>query len=151
MPVWRRIENKSFCVARLISFPTTSIFPSLIGSRPIDARPTVVFPEPDSPTRPTISPRKISKLKFLTATNAGIRPRFGYSIVTFSSLRTGDLSVIVSSRFFDDPSFGTAPNSSFVYGCCGRLKIWSALPCSTVTPSFITRISSAISATTPMS
>ena len=41
------------------------------------ARPTVVFPDPDSPTRPTISPGKISSEKSFTATNSGTRPRFG--------------------------------------------------------------------------
>ena len=51
------------------------------------------------------------------ATKAGIRPRFGYSIVTFSNFKTGAglaLSEYGSSRFFEDPSFGTAPSSCWV-------------------------------------
>ncbi|CAB4933540.1 unannotated protein [freshwater metagenome] len=86
----------------------------------------MVLPEPDSPTKPTISPGKISRLKFLTAVNAGIRPRFGYSIVTFSSLRTGAgfaLSEYGKSRFLLEPNLGTAPSRACVYGCCGLLKI----------------------------
>ena len=54
---------------------------------------------------------------FLAATNAGIRPRFGYSMVTFSNFNTGAgfaLSLYGSSRFFDDPSFGTDPKSCWV-------------------------------------
>ena len=137
-----------------ISVPTISILPSLIGSNPIAARPTVVLPEPDSPTKPTISPGNIWRLNSFTAVNAGIRPRFGYSIVTFSKFKTGAMPLLGSAfriRFALVPSLGTAANNSLVYGCDGRLKIWSAVPCSTVKPSFITNISSAISATTPIS
>ena len=72
-----------------MSVPAIASSPDLIGINPIAARPTVVFPEPDSPTSPTISPGKISKLKFFTAVKAGIRPRFGYSIVTSRKVRTG--------------------------------------------------------------
>ena len=44
----------------LIGFPPTSISPAVISwSRRID-RPTVDFPQPDSPTRPSVSPSWIS-------------------------------------------------------------------------------------------
>ena len=78
------------------------------------ARPTVVFPEPDSPTRPTISPGKISKLKSVTARNAGIRPLFGYSIETFLRLRTAGSPTKsgASVRTATEPSLGTAARSS---------------------------------------
>ena len=134
-------------------FPATEIVPSTIGNNPIAARPTVVFPEPDSPTRPTISPGKISRLKSVTARNAGTRPFFGYSIETFSSFSTGGkpTSSGFNVRTATDPSLGTAASNCCVYGCFGLLKIWSAVPYSTVFPSFMTRMSSAKSATTPIS
>ena len=56
IPVWRRIGKSSFCDALEISLPTISNLPDLTGSSPIAALPTVVLPEPDSPTSPTISP-----------------------------------------------------------------------------------------------
>ena len=98
-----------------MSLPTISRLPDLIGSKPIAAFPTVVFPEPDSPTKPTISPGKISSEKFFTAVNAGIRPLLGYSIVTSRILRTGWASrETLSSRFLDEPSFGTAASNCLV-------------------------------------
>ena len=87
------------------------------------------------------------------AVNAGTRPRFGYSITTSRRLSTGSFAAETaeSLRVVALPSLGTEFSSSMVYGCLGALKIWSALPASTVKPSFITRILSARSATTPMS
>ena len=50
-----------------------------------------------------------------------------------------------------DPRCGTESSSWMVYGSTGRWKISSAVPRSTMSPSFITRMRSAMSATTPMS
>ncbi len=44
-----------------ISIPSNSIEPSVLGIRPMTKRPRVVFPQPDSPTIPTVSPLWISK------------------------------------------------------------------------------------------
>ena len=99
-----------------MSLPATSILPATVGSNPIAARPTVVLPEPDSPTNPTISPGKISKLNSVTARNAGTRPLFGYSIETFSNFNTGGRPTSSGSsvRTATEPSFGTAPSNSCV-------------------------------------
>ena len=42
----------------LMSRPSKVIAPPVTGARPSTARPSVVLPEPDSPTRPTVSPGK---------------------------------------------------------------------------------------------
>ena len=43
-------------VALEISWPRYRMLPPVTGARPSTARPRVVLPEPDSPTRPTVSP-----------------------------------------------------------------------------------------------
>ena len=50
------------------------------------ARPIVVLPEPDSPTRPTTSPCSTVSVTPSTARNAGARPRLGYSMATFAQI-----------------------------------------------------------------
>ena len=54
---------------------------------PTTARPIVVLPEPDSPTRPTTSPWWIVRSTPSTARNAGVRRRPGYSM-TMSRARS---------------------------------------------------------------
>ncbi|CAB4890035.1 unannotated protein [freshwater metagenome] len=99
--------------------PTTSRVPSLTGSRPTAARPSVVLPDPDSPTSPTVSPGYTSNVMPSAARKAGTRPRFGYSMATSRKLSAGVAvascaargavggSLAVSSR-------GTAAKSDFV-------------------------------------
>ncbi len=50
-------------------------------------RPVVLFPQPDSPTMPTLSPSDTSKETPSTATTAPVRMR--NSVRRFSSCRTG--------------------------------------------------------------
>jgi hypothetical protein len=45
----------------------TKMAPSLIGTRRMMALPSVDFPQPDSPTRPTVSRASTSKLTSFTA------------------------------------------------------------------------------------
>ena len=56
MPTRSRSGRRSLAVAPCILTPATSSDPPATGSRPMAARPIVVLPEPDSPTRPTTSP-----------------------------------------------------------------------------------------------
>ena len=46
------------------------MLPVVKSSSPKIILPIVDFPEPDSPTMPTVSPRLTEKLTFLTASNA---------------------------------------------------------------------------------
>ena len=41
--------------------PSKRIVPPVTGARPSTARPSVVLPEPDSPTSPTVSPARMSR------------------------------------------------------------------------------------------
>jgi hypothetical protein len=50
-----------------ISLPSNTTLPEVIGALPKIARPVVLFPDPDSPTNPSVSPGAISKLTFSTA------------------------------------------------------------------------------------
>ena len=45
-----------------MSVPSKLIVPAVGSMRRRSSRPTVVLPQPDSPTRPSVSPRRISKL-----------------------------------------------------------------------------------------
>src|SRR5947208_7351597 len=67
----RRRSRASFAGTPLISRPSKTIFPAVDDSRFMMQRATVLLPEPLSPTRPSVSPRAISKDTPLTAaTNA---------------------------------------------------------------------------------
>ena len=50
-----------------MSMPSNSIVPAVGSMSRSRSRPTVVLPQPDSPTRPSVSPRRISKLTPSTA------------------------------------------------------------------------------------
>ena len=66
-PILRRIVENSRSLKPTISCPSTLRLPPLALVRPAIARPIVVLPEPDSPTRPYTSPALMSKLTFFTA------------------------------------------------------------------------------------
>ena len=63
-----RIAASSRCV---MSVPAKRMVPASGRTRPSKARPSVVLPEPDSPTMPTTSPRPIRSETFLTTTVGG--------------------------------------------------------------------------------
>ncbi len=79
MPTFARSGFRSLCFAPRIVMPSMVMWPEWTGSSPTTARPIVVFPEPDSPTSPTTSPRLMDIVTPSTARNAGVRPRLGYS------------------------------------------------------------------------
>src|ERR1051326_7011170 len=63
----RRLRRRSFLLNPRRSTPSNRTLPASGSmSRRIE-RPAVVFPQPDSPTRPRVSPRLISKLMSSTA------------------------------------------------------------------------------------
>lgn len=70
---WRSGRN-SRSLWPTISWPSTLSDPPEACVSPAMARPIVVLPDPDSPTRPSTSPGRMSKLTPSTARNPG-RPR----------------------------------------------------------------------------
>ena len=72
----RRTFLSSFSLKAVISCPSKMIWPLVGFSSWRMQRPVVVLPQPDSPTRPSVSPRRIEKLTPSTAlTTAGLPPR----------------------------------------------------------------------------
>ncbi len=61
--------SSSCAILPLIFLPLNRISPALAGAIRTMARPIVVLPEPDSPTRPKVSPLRMKKLTFFTAVN----------------------------------------------------------------------------------
>ena len=131
------------------SVPLVSLF------RPTTALPMVDLPDPDSPTSPTTSPISMSKLTPSTARNTG-RPGYSMTPSTMLSARVsaawpGAAILPAATASILLPRCGTEASNCCVYGCDALLKIFSARSVSTMSPSFITAIRSAISATTPIS
>jgi len=63
----RRRRRSSFDLRLVSSTPSNLTLPA-VGSRSrIIARPVVLLPQPDSPTRPSVSPRRTSKVMSSTA------------------------------------------------------------------------------------
>ena len=134
------------------------------------ARPIVVLPEPDSPTRPTTSPWPIVRLTPSTARNAGARPRFGYSMATSREVDDERLDGAPASRpacrvaptlaigarppSADDRHRGAAPRRAAAgcTGACGALEdLDSTCPTRRSGPAASRCTRSDRSATTPMS
>ena len=61
-------------LAWVMSSPSKTMRPALAGVWPSTTLPMVVLPEPDSPTRPTVSPRPMCRLTPLSAWNTLPRP-----------------------------------------------------------------------------
>ena len=76
LPRRRRISRELFLVRsaplRRISPPTTR---AAGGSRPTIDRQVVVLPQPDSPTRPKVSPSRRAKLTPSTALTTRVPPK----------------------------------------------------------------------------
>jgi hypothetical protein len=79
---WKTTRRSATCVLRclsdidVMSCPCSSTRPDVGGCRPSTALPMVDLPEPDSPTRPSVSPGAMSKLTPSTAGGAvrALRP-----------------------------------------------------------------------------
>src|SRR5215831_18932444 len=65
--IWRRMGRNSVLPRRVMSVPETLMLPAVGSISRSAARPTVDFPQPDSPTNPSVSPREIVKLTPSTA------------------------------------------------------------------------------------
>ena len=63
----RRMRRSSLAETLVRSTPSNFTDPSVASRRRISARPVVLLPQPDSPTRPSVSPLRISKLTSSTA------------------------------------------------------------------------------------
>ena len=63
----RRTVLSSFSLKAVSSCPSKMIWPLVGFSSWRMQRPVVVFPQPDSPTRPSVSPRRMEKLTPSTA------------------------------------------------------------------------------------
>ena len=143
------------------SFRRSRSIPPPAGTRPSAARRCVDLPEPDSPTRPRISPGCDRRRHSSTARNVGL-PRRGTrrrgrarrapaSACAESPAAPRARSPSSRTGQARTPRCGTAASSACVYSFCGRASTWSAVPVSTMWPSRMTTTRSARSATTPMS
>ena len=93
----RRFRRSSCLLSPRISTPSNRILPASGSMRRRMARPAVVFPQPDSPTRPSVSPLLISKLMSSTAlTYAATRERtprrIGKYFLRFLTLNRGSVA-----------------------------------------------------------
>src|SRR5207249_7868930 len=80
---------RSFSPLSLVkSTPSKKMFPEVTGNNWVISRPSVDFPQPDSPTRPTVSPGKTSKLTRSTALTLAPRPA-GKCLTTSSARSSG--------------------------------------------------------------
>ncbi len=66
----RRRRRSSPRESSVIDWPSNTMLPLVAGSRPRIVRPSVVLPDPDSPTRPSTSPRRSSRSTPSTARTA---------------------------------------------------------------------------------
>jgi hypothetical protein len=57
---WTSTSRRCARVSPTIERPSNSMDPPVTGASPRIARPSVVLPDPDSPTRPTVSPGAMS-------------------------------------------------------------------------------------------
>ena len=136
------------------SWPWMRSEPSAMVSRPRTDLAMVDLPEPDSPTRPRISPGATWKLT--SWTTRFFLPRWSYSRWRFSASIAYRACVCVavtgsgSATSRGSPRRGTAESSFWVYGCRACWSTWCTEPCSTSSPWSITHTRSAMSATTPM-
>src|SRR3989475_6113377 len=68
--IFRRTRRRRPPRSRVMSWPSNTILPAVAGSSAVMSRARVDFPQPDSPTRPSVSPRRISRSTPSTARTA---------------------------------------------------------------------------------
>src|SRR6266550_5722620 len=68
--IFRRTRRSAAPRSLVISCPSKLIVPPVTGSKPVTSRASVDLPHPDSPTRPRVSPRLISRSTPSTARTA---------------------------------------------------------------------------------
>ena len=167
--------NSRADIARM-SRPSKCAVPAVASCSRISVRPTVVLPEPDSPTRPSVLPLGRSNDTSCTARNSRRPKRPSREKKLFDRLRTDSTtgssgatprgrsstvpgsmpaplmkSSITGSRAGRRSSCGRQRSSAVVYVSCGRSNTSRAGPCSRISPSRITMTWSAISPTTARS
>src|SRR5690242_9625625 len=93
-----------------INLPSKRISPEVGSISFMIIRPVVVLPQPDSPTRPTVSPRRMSKVMPSTARTAAGGP------LAHSPRRTGKCFTrsLTSSSLGTSSSFGTASGGAAI-------------------------------------
>src|SRR5262245_34908166 len=117
--ICRRSGRKSPSPRLVMSLPSNSIRPSVgLYSRRI-ARPTVDFPQPDSPTSPSVSPRRMS---IVTPSTARMLPMcrsrtspllMGNQTLRSSSLTSDPFAVLTAARSSCRPSCRRCLSGSF--------------------------------------
>src|SRR5579875_3130030 len=106
----RRTRRSCFPRRPWISRPSKLIFPLSARSRATTRRPTVVLPQPDSPTRPNTSPSRIEKetseTAFTVPTLRRMRPPFitGNSLTRWSTERSWGRFARSAARCLEDAS-----------------------------------------------
>ncbi|MNT22194.1 hypothetical protein D3C72_1575700 [compost metagenome] len=129
------------------------IWPEVGVAKRARQRPSVVLPEPDSPTMPSVSPRANCSD---TPPSASTRRRLDLNSDRVSKRRVRSRTSSTGgsdgarSRARKSPR-GRAASKRCVYGCWGRSSTSAAVPCSTMRPACITTTRSAISETTSKS
>src|SRR5438477_4877321 len=68
--IFRRTRRRRQPRSRVMSWPSNTILPAVAGSSAVISLARVDFPQPDSPTRPSVSPRRISRSTPSTARTA---------------------------------------------------------------------------------
>src|SRR2546430_12339928 len=68
--IWRQTRRSLVPRRRVMSWPSNTMLPAVTGSSAVTSRASVDLPQPDSPTRPSVSPRLISRSTPSTARTA---------------------------------------------------------------------------------
>ena len=114
--IWmlRRSSRISVALTESISLPLNRTEPDVAGSRRSSMRPVVDLPHPDSPTRPSVSPRRTWKLTPQTACTTPTWRRT-------RPARTGKcLTRSVASRMISRSGAGGAPATSLTAEAISR-------------------------------
>ena len=123
----------------------------LLDSSRSKAMASVVLPEPDSPTMPSVCPRRTATSTWSTALR--MRARLNQPRARLNSTESPDAAMTGGAlRVAGTGSpLGSAASRCRVYSCRGAVNTVSARPCSTIRPWVMTHTRCAILRTTPRS
>jgi len=123
-----------------MSLPKNTIGPSDEISRS-SARPSVVLPEPDSPTTAERFALAYLQADAIDRFDVSDRGAQQAALDRKPDLQDRPPTSRRESRAAAAPGsgFGSAASSAFVYGCFGAVKTCSTGPCSTILPLFMTQ------------
>ena len=118
----------------------------------VSASPSVVLPEPDSPTTPSVWPaRTVTSIPSTAFTWSTVVRRNPFLIGNHTFMPSPRSTVSASGSASGGLPFGSAARRCRVYSCCGLANSASVGPSSTILPFVITQTRSAILRTMPRS